>query len=151
MWPLFPANDRLRHKINVSAAISHSSIKSYRASQHRIPHQFQPITPMASSRPRRDPSSEAYDPQTLTLGGKISALIALGRIPLASECPLWCLFGCLTASQIFEGANANGQGPFKYWDWWATLQCMLIVWGTNISINYGTSRSPTTHWVWRPN
>jgi len=92
---------------------------------------------MPRSRPRRDPSAEAHDPQQLTLGGKISALIALGRIPLASEVPLWCLFGCLTSSQIFEGVNPGGEGPFRYWDWWATLQCMLIVWGTNISINYG--------------
>lgn len=77
------------------------------------------------------------DPQKLSLGGKINALIALGRIPLATEVPLWCLFGCLTSSQIFATPDPSGEGAFRNLDWWATIQCMLVVWGTNVSINYG--------------
>lgn len=42
-----------------------------------------------------------HDPQQLSLGGKISALIALGRIPLASEVPLWSMLGCIVASRMF--------------------------------------------------
>lgn len=42
-----------------------------------------------------------HDPQQLTLGGKVNALIALGRIPLASEVPLWTMFGCIIASRAF--------------------------------------------------
>ena len=76
------------------------------------------------------------DPQNLSLGGKVKALVALGRIPFASEVPLWTLFGCLTSSQIFNSPNAKGDGPFRHLDWWAVTQCMLITWGTNISINY---------------
>lgn len=76
------------------------------------------------------------DPQNLSFRGKVNALIALGRIPFASEVPLWTLFGCLTSSQIFGNSNPKGDGPFKYLDGWATIQCMLITWGTNISINY---------------
>ena len=78
-----------------------------------------------------------YDPQQLDFGGRLRALVALGRIPFATEVPLWCLFGCLVSSQIFTCPDPSGQGPFLYFDWWATVQCMLVVWGTNISINYG--------------
>lgn len=69
-----------------------------------------------------------HDPQHLSTLGSVKALLALGRIPLASEVPIWCFLGCLLSSQIF---NRSGL------DWLATLQCVLVVWGTNISINYG--------------
>lgn len=100
---------------------------------------------------RRDLDSEGrpLDPQDLTLGAKIRALLSLGRIPLASEVPLWCFFGCLLSSQIFpidgtgssdSGKTLNSHVPisiFQNFDPWVTLQCVLIVWGTNLSINYG--------------
>jgi 1,4-dihydroxy-2-naphthoate octaprenyltransferase len=89
-------------------------------------------------------STAALDPQNLNLRQKVSALLNLGRIPLASEVPLWCMFGCILSSQIFPiYSSANGKspnpntGPFAHFDFWATLQCMLVVWGTNLSINYG--------------
>ena len=68
-----------------------------------------------------------YDPQQLSTVGSIKALLALGRIPLASEVPLWTFFGCLLSAQIYGHSL----------DWLITVQCMLVVWGTNISINYG--------------
>jgi len=75
-----------------------------------------------------------HDPQQLSFGGKVQALLALGRIPLASEVPLWAIYGCLLSSWIFQANNpAIGNG----FDWIAATQCVLVVWGTNISINYG--------------
>lgn len=68
-----------------------------------------------------------YDPQQLSTIGSIKAILALGRIPLASEVPMWTFFGCLLSAQIYGHTL----------DWLVTLQCMLVVWGTNISINYG--------------
>jgi 1,4-dihydroxy-2-naphthoate octaprenyltransferase len=80
------------------------------------------------------PFPEMHDPQQLTLGGSVKALLALGRIPLASEVPLWGLYGCLLSSWIFQSKTlAVGNG----FDWVAAIQCVLVVWGTNISINYG--------------
>ena len=161
---LFPAKPLIssitsssRFKRNLTPLEGKQSAKHHASHGHlhiayhhsSYPHRssFSNSASMPRSRPRRDPSSEAYDPQNLSFRGKISALIALGRIPLASEVPLWCLFGCLTSSQIFQGVNPRGEGPFRYWDWWATLQCMLIVWGTNISINYGKcDRTHPFHW-----
>lgn len=72
-------------------------------------------------------STTMYDPQQLSTLGSIKALFALGRIPLASEVPLWTFFGCLLSAQIYGHKL----------DWLITLQCILVVWGTNISINYG--------------
>jgi hypothetical protein len=99
---------------------------------------------------RRDahPVAAPLDPQNLTFGQKLVALLSLGRIPLASEVPLWCFFGCLLSSQVFTISNNNpidsstakippNVSPFQHFDLWVTLQCMLVVWGTNISINYG--------------
>ena len=68
-----------------------------------------------------------HDPQQLSTVGYIKALIALGRIPLASEVPLWTFFGCLLSAQIYGHSL----------DWVTTIQCMAVTWGTNISINYG--------------
>jgi hypothetical protein len=48
---------------------------------------------------------DSYDPQQLSLAGKINALVALGRIPLASEVPLWTMFGCIIASRTFTGSQ----------------------------------------------
>ncbi|ORY25450.1 hypothetical protein BCR39DRAFT_544136 [Naematelia encephala] len=79
---------------------------------------------------------DAYDPQTLTVKGTISALIALGRIPFASEVPGWALFGCLLSSQIFSTTTLS-TGFLRNLDWWVTLQSMLVTWGTNVAINYG--------------
>lgn len=75
-----------------------------------------------------------HDPQQLSLVQSAKALFALGRIPLASEVPLWGIYGCLLSSWIFQ-ANISGSGD-KF-DWVAAIQCVLVVWGTNISINYG--------------
>jgi 1,4-dihydroxy-2-naphthoate octaprenyltransferase len=75
-----------------------------------------------------------HDPQNLTPWGSIKALFALGRIPLASEVPLWGFFGCLLSSRIFPSTTAGVPDSL---DWITTLQCMAVVWGTNISINYG--------------
>jgi 1,4-dihydroxy-2-naphthoate octaprenyltransferase len=99
---------------------------------------------------KRDAHSVAapLDPQNLTFGQKLVALFSLGRIPLASEVPLWCFFGCLLSSQVFAISSNDpidsltakdppNASPFQQFDLWVTLQCMLIVWGTNISINYG--------------
>lgn len=88
------------------------------------------------------------DPQNLTFGQKVTALVALGRIPLASETPLWCFFGCLLSSQVFAIDTSDftniittkssiDTSSFQHFRPWVALQCMLIVWGTNISINYG--------------
>jgi 1,4-dihydroxy-2-naphthoate octaprenyltransferase len=75
-----------------------------------------------------------HDPQTLSTVGKVKALIALGRVPLASETPIWGTYGCLLASRIFQ---QNTPGIENSFNWVAALQCMLVLWGTNISINYG--------------
>jgi 1,4-dihydroxy-2-naphthoate octaprenyltransferase len=98
----------------------------------------------------RDAHREAapLDPQKLTFGQTLVALLSLGRIPLASEVPLWCFFGCLLSSQVFPISSNNpidssttkispNVSPFHHFDLRVTLQCMLVVWGTNISINYG--------------
>jgi hypothetical protein len=87
------------------------------------------------------------DPQDLSFKEKVRALIALGRWPLASEVPIWCIFGCLLSSQVFpieDEADMSGlksstllASPFRHFDPWTALQCALIVAGTNISINYG--------------
>ncbi|KAK8870108.1 hypothetical protein IAR55_000678 [Kwoniella newhampshirensis] len=85
-------------------------------------------------------TGEAYDPQHLDVWQQLQALVALGRIPLASEVPLWTLLGCLVSSQIFPLSSimipTTPSSPFQHLDWWATIQCVLITWGTNISINY---------------
>jgi 1,4-dihydroxy-2-naphthoate octaprenyltransferase len=75
-----------------------------------------------------------HDSQQLSLGQSAKALFALGRIPLASEVPLWAIYGCLLSSWIFP-SNSSGYGDS--FDWIAAIQCVLVVWGTNISINYG--------------
>jgi 1,4-dihydroxy-2-naphthoate octaprenyltransferase len=75
-----------------------------------------------------------HDPQNLSSVGSIKALIALGRIPLASEVPLWAIYGCLLSQKIFQINFAVLETGL---DWVATIQCLLVVWGTNISINYG--------------
>jgi 1,4-dihydroxy-2-naphthoate octaprenyltransferase len=96
-----------------------------------------------------DPAAAPLDPQNLTLAQKIGSLLSLGRIPLASEVPLWCVFGCLLSSQVFsigdnhpaDALDAKLSDPlvssFQNFDPWVALQCALIVWGTNLSINYG--------------
>jgi 1,4-dihydroxy-2-naphthoate octaprenyltransferase len=94
------------------------------------------------------PVAAPLDPQNLTFGQKLVALLSLGRIPLASEVPLWCFFGCLLSSQVFTISSNNpidsstaklppDVSPFQHFDPWVAFQCMLVVWGTNISINYG--------------
>lgn len=75
-----------------------------------------------------------HDPQQLTVVQSAKALFALGRIPLASEVPLWAIYGCLLSSWIFQ---ANNPAVGNRFDWVAAIQCVLVVWGTNISINYG--------------
>ncbi|WVR06711.1 hypothetical protein IAU60_003743 [Kwoniella sp. DSM 27419] len=75
-----------------------------------------------------------HDPQQLTFLGSVNALIALGRIPLASEVPLWTAFGCILAARLFPETGASG---FTSIDWWVVAQCAFITWATNISINYG--------------
>lgn len=77
-----------------------------------------------------------HDPQQLSTWGALKALLALGRIPLASEVPIWAFFGCLLSSQMF-GRHSLDTDATSGIDWLATLQCVLVVWGTNISINYG--------------
>ncbi|WWC92609.1 uncharacterized protein L201_007568 [Kwoniella dendrophila CBS 6074] len=76
-----------------------------------------------------------YDPQQLTFLGKINALIALGRIPLASEVPLWTIFGCILSARLFPQTGSSSS--LKDIDWLIVLQCAFITWATNISINYG--------------
>ncbi|WRT69892.1 uncharacterized protein IL334_006883 [Kwoniella shivajii] len=76
----------------------------------------------------------AYDPQQLTFSGRINALIALGRIPLASEVPLWTTFGCILAARLFPSTGAKGITSI---DWWVVFQCAFTTWATNVSINYG--------------
>ena len=78
-----------------------------------------------------------HDPQDLDFIGSIRALIALGRIPLAFEVPLSTLLGCVLASQIFPSSTPSSNGIFSGLNGWATVQCMLVTWGTNIAINYG--------------
>jgi 1,4-dihydroxy-2-naphthoate octaprenyltransferase len=78
-----------------------------------------------------------HDPQDLGFIGSIRALIALGRIPLACEVPLSTLLGCVLASQIFPSSTSSSNSIFSGLNGWATLQCMLVTWGTNIAINYG--------------
>ena len=78
-----------------------------------------------------------HDPQNLDFIGSIRALIALGRIPLAFEVPLSTLLGCVLASQIFPSSTPSSNGIFSGLNGWATVQCMLVTWGTNIAINYG--------------
>lgn len=78
-----------------------------------------------------------HDPQDLDFVGSIRALIALGRIPLAFEVPLSTLFGCVLASQIFPSPTSSSNSIFSGLNGWATVQCMLVTWGTNIAINYG--------------
>jgi 1,4-dihydroxy-2-naphthoate octaprenyltransferase len=83
------------------------------------------------------------DPQHLGFRGSISSLIALGRIPLASEVPIWTLLGCIVSSQVFpndirlDGVGVGVGGVLRAFDWWAALQCMLVTWGTNVAINFG--------------
>lgn len=78
-----------------------------------------------------------HDPQDLDFAGSVRALIALGRFPLAFEVPLSTLLGCVLASQIFPSSTASHNSIFSGLNGWATLQCMLVTWGTNIAINYG--------------
>jgi 1,4-dihydroxy-2-naphthoate octaprenyltransferase len=78
-----------------------------------------------------------HDPQDLGFVGSIRALIALGRIPFACEVPLSTLFGCVLASQIFPSSTSSSNSIFSGLNGWATLQCMLVTWGTNVAINYG--------------
>jgi 1,4-dihydroxy-2-naphthoate octaprenyltransferase len=78
-----------------------------------------------------------HDPQDLDFIGSIRALIALGRIPLAFEVPISTLFGCVLASQIFPSPTSSSDSIFSGLNRWATVQCMLVTWGTNIAINYG--------------
>jgi 1,4-dihydroxy-2-naphthoate octaprenyltransferase len=78
-----------------------------------------------------------HDPQDLDFFGSIRALIALGRIPLAFEVPLSTLLGCVLASQIFPSSTPSSNSIFSGLNRWATLQCMLVTWGTNVAINYG--------------
>jgi 1,4-dihydroxy-2-naphthoate octaprenyltransferase len=78
-----------------------------------------------------------HDPQDLDFFGSIRALIALGRIPLAFEVPLSTLLGCVLASQIFPSSTSSSNSIFSGLNGWATLQCMLVTWGTNVAINYG--------------
>ncbi|WVQ99778.1 hypothetical protein IAU59_006920 [Kwoniella sp. CBS 9459] len=75
-----------------------------------------------------------HDPQQLSFVGSINSLIALGRIPLASEVPLWTTFGCILAARLFPSTGAKG---FTSIDWWVIFQCAFITWATNVSINYG--------------
>ncbi|OCF39497.1 hypothetical protein I317_06715 [Kwoniella heveanensis CBS 569] len=75
-----------------------------------------------------------YDPQQLSFVGSVNALIALGRIPLASEVPLWTTFGCILAARLFPSTGAKGISSI---DWWVIFQCAFITWATNVSINYG--------------
>ncbi|WVF71079.1 hypothetical protein IAT40_005876 [Kwoniella sp. CBS 6097] len=75
-----------------------------------------------------------HDPQQLSFIGSINALIALGRIPLASEVPLWTTFGCILAARLFPSTGAEG---FTSINWWVVFQCAFITWATNVSINYG--------------
>ncbi|CAG5179590.1 uncharacterized protein ALTATR162_LOCUS9362 [Alternaria atra] len=82
-----------------------------------------------------------HDPQDLDFVGSIRALIALGRIPLACEVPLSTLLGCVLASQIFSSSTSSSNSIFSGLNGWATLQCMLVTWGTNIAINYGNEWS----------
>ena len=85
------------------------------------------------------------DPQILSPLGKLNALIALGRIPLASEVPMWTMLGCVLSHRLFPAAvpsvltdttKSSPTGVAAPFDWLALLQCMLVTWGTNISINY---------------
>ena len=78
-----------------------------------------------------------HDPQDLGFIGSIRALVALGRIPLAFEVPLSTLLGCVLASQIFPSSTSSSKSIFSGLNGWATLQCMLVTWGTNVAINYG--------------
>lgn len=82
-----------------------------------------------------------HDPQDLDFVGSIRALIALGRIPLACEVPLSTLLGCVLASQIFPSSTSSSNDIFSGLNRWATLQCMLVTWGTNVAINYGNEWS----------
>ncbi|WWC73893.1 uncharacterized protein I206_107865 [Kwoniella pini CBS 10737] len=75
-----------------------------------------------------------HDPQQLSFLGSINALIALGRIPLASEVPLWTTFGCILAARLFPSTGATGISTI---DWWVVFQCAFTTWATNVSINYG--------------
>ncbi|WWD04384.1 hypothetical protein V865_002453 [Kwoniella europaea PYCC6329] len=75
-----------------------------------------------------------HDPQQLSFLGSINALIALGRIPLASEVPLWSIFGCILSARLFPSTGATGITSV---DWWVVLQCAFTTWATNVSINYG--------------
>ncbi|WVW87140.1 hypothetical protein I302_109197 [Kwoniella bestiolae CBS 10118] len=75
-----------------------------------------------------------HDPQQLSFFGSINALIALGRIPLASEVPLWTIFGCILSARLFPSTGAT---VFTSIDWWVVLQCAFTTWATNVSINYG--------------
>ncbi|KAI8931656.1 hypothetical protein NX059_011305 [Plenodomus lindquistii] len=77
-----------------------------------------------------------HDPQNLDFVGSIRALIALGRIPLACEVPLSTLFGCVLAWQIFPSSTSSSNSIISGLNGWATLQCMLVTWGTNVAINY---------------
>lgn len=79
-----------------------------------------------------------HDPQDLDFVGSIRALIALGRISLACEVSLSTLLGCVLASQIFpSSATSSSNSIVSNLNGWATLQCMLVTWGTNVAINYG--------------
>lgn len=84
-----------------------------------------------------------HDPQNLSFMGKLRALTAMGRIPLASEVPIWTLLGCVLSSQIFGArqpagnASTAGTDVLRAFDWKTALQCMFITWASNISINYG--------------
>ncbi|WWC66079.1 uncharacterized protein I303_108701 [Kwoniella dejecticola CBS 10117] len=75
-----------------------------------------------------------HDPQQLSFLGSINALLALGRIPLASEVPLWTTFGCILAARLFPSTGAEGLLSI---DWWVVFQCAFTTWATNVSINYG--------------
>ncbi|WWD15599.1 hypothetical protein CI109_100021 [Kwoniella shandongensis] len=99
-----------------------------------MPKTLLPVDPTLTS----SGTARAHDPQQLSPWQSFQSLIALGRIPLASESPLWTLLGCLISSQIFPSTTSTTRptSPFDNLNWWATIQCVLITWGTNISINY---------------
>jgi len=93
-----------------------------------------PLYSVFVTHPHLGSHQEMHDPQQLSLVQSVKALLALGRIPLASEVPLWAIYGCLLASWIFQAETPGATDAF---DWVAAMQCVLVVWGTNISINYG--------------
>ncbi|CAG5158161.1 uncharacterized protein ALTATR162_LOCUS5015 [Alternaria atra] len=65
-----------------------------------------------------------HDPQDLDFVGALSTLL-----------------GCVLASQIFSSSTSSSNSIFSGLNGWATLQCILVTWGTNIAINYGNEWS----------